>query len=57
MDSGEAGGTYTVTWRPPSYSNVSETSCPAVGDTGMGSSFVQLHGERGHHSLAISHRG
>ncbi len=29
-----SGGTYTVTWRPPSYSNVSVTNCPAVGDIG-----------------------
>ena len=27
MDSGKAGGTYTVTWRSPSYSNVPVTSC------------------------------
>jgi hypothetical protein len=40
MDSGEVGGTYTVTWRPPSYSNVSVTSCPAVGDIGVGSLLV-----------------
>src|SRR5262245_60525029 len=32
---GGAGGTYTVTWRPPSYANVSVTNCPVVGDIRM----------------------
>lgn len=30
-----AGGTYTVTWRPPSYSSASVTSSPAIGDIGV----------------------
>src|SRR5262249_40659970 len=33
MASGGAGGTYAVTWRPPSYAKVSVTSSPATGWT------------------------
>src|SRR6202042_14845 len=35
--SGGAAGTYAVTCRPPSYSNLSVTSWPAVRDIGVGS--------------------
>ena len=34
--SGGSGGTYAVTCRPPSYSNVSVTSSPAIGSTKSG---------------------
>jgi hypothetical protein len=40
MASGEAGGTYAVTCRPPSYLNLSVTSWPDVGEIAVGSLVV-----------------
>jgi hypothetical protein len=40
MASGEAGGTYAVTCRPPSNSNLPVTSWPAVGEIAVGSLVV-----------------
>jgi hypothetical protein len=40
MASGDAGGTYAEICRPPSYSDLSVTSWPAVGEIGVGSLLV-----------------
>jgi hypothetical protein len=47
MASGAAGGTYAVTCRPPSYSSLSVTNWPKVGDICVDSLLVVAVSRRG----------